>query len=251
MLLRILNSTFMKFDIVQSSTITSDNLKTEYNKGDTVEVNWYRQVDNHYLVELTSAHKGRFNWYFFIPHVEIILDEIKNPVKLPVPYFSQRDNALRPSQTCNVTCCAMVIEYFHPKKYTPKIGQLEDSLTLVATKLWGADSIYYHDKLVLLMAKYQVKSVFNTKTSFDDMKRSLDKGNPVIYSGRFTRSGHIIVLTGYDDNGFIVNDPYGEWFSSGYFQHKPGNQKHYSYSLITSVSYSGTSHGWAHLTSKM
>lgn len=42
------------------------------------------------------------------------------------------------------------------------------------------------------------------------MKQSLDAGRPIILSvkeGDFTKSGHFIVVTGYDDNGFLINDP--------------------------------------------
>lgn len=52
------------------------------------------------------------------------------------------------------------------------------------------------------------KSVSNNENK---MKDALDKGNPIIVSvgpGDFTRKGHFIVLTGYNDNGFIINDPY-------------------------------------------
>jgi hypothetical protein len=42
------------------------------------------------------------------------------------------------------------------------------------------------------------------------MKAALDEGHPIICSvrpGDFTDTGHYIVLTGYDEDGFRVNDP--------------------------------------------
>ncbi len=42
------------------------------------------------------------------------------------------------------------------------------------------------------------------------MKRELDQGHPIIVvvgPGDFTTSGHFMVLTGYDDTGFFLNDP--------------------------------------------
>lgn len=42
------------------------------------------------------------------------------------------------------------------------------------------------------------------------MKQELDAGNPIIVvvgPGDFTNSGHFMVLTGYDDTGFFLNDP--------------------------------------------
>lgn len=46
--------------------------------------------------------------------------------------------------------------------------------------------------------------------SREAMTRALDDGQPLIVSlgpGDFTRSGHFIVITGYEADGFVVNDP--------------------------------------------
>ena len=40
------------------------------------------------------------------------------------------------------------------------------------------------------------------------------------------------MLIGFDDEGFIVHDPYGEWFPSGYPTDFSGESLHYSYELI-------------------
>ena len=39
-------------------------------------------------------------------------------------------------------------------------------------------------------------------------------------------------LMRYDASGFIVNDPYGEFFQSGYDNRRSGAGLHYSYGLI-------------------
>ena len=43
------------------------------------------------------------------------------------------------------------------------------------------------------------------------MKSVLSKGNPIIASvhpGKFTTVGHIVLITGVDENGnFVINDP--------------------------------------------
>ena len=42
------------------------------------------------------------------------------------------------------------------------------------------------------------------------MKQALDQGSVIICSmrpGDFTTTGHFILLRGYDENGFLVNDP--------------------------------------------
>lgn len=52
--------------------------------------------------------------------------------------------------------------------------------------------------------------VVEITTEEDRMKRNLDVGNPIIAivgEGQFTDGGHFIVITGYTDEGFTVNDP--------------------------------------------
>lgn len=52
--------------------------------------------------------------------------------------------------------------------------------------------------------------VVEITTDEDRMKRNLDVGNPIIAivgEGQFTEGGHFIVITGYTDEGFTVNDP--------------------------------------------
>ena len=44
----------------------------------------------------------------------------------------------------------------------------------------------------------------------DRIKAKLDEGCPIIVNvgpGDFTDSGHYMVITGYDSEGFIINDP--------------------------------------------
>ena len=257
MKIEITNSTIAKYSpYFQSSDINDESLKFSVNINTKLEINWYKIENGHYLVELEKPINGRFNWYFFYQHCKIIDEDlsVRKKVSLQVPYLSQRDNTIRPFQTCNMTCAAMVIEYFYPgtiKKNNPK--QLEDILTDEVVKKWGSSGIYYHSNIVNILNKWGVESKFSTNTSFKQIKESLDNKNPVIFSGKFTKSGHIIVITGYDDisEHFIVNDPYGEFFYSGYRNSNTnGKQLKYSFNLIENLSYGGQNNCWAHLCSK-
>jgi uncharacterized protein YvpB len=242
-------NTIIKSDPIQSSLLGSID-KFNLKETNTLEIKSYEFVDNHIKFTLEQPIKGRLIWYAFAPHVDVISDEIIKSVKLPVPHYSQRDNLFRMGQTCNVTCCAMIIRFFYPNLKTKQYGQLEDELLKYCERQWGKESIYYHDNLVRLLEVYGVRSVFSTNTPFTKVREHLASGNPAIYSGRFTRSGHIICLIGYDEKGFIVNDPWGEWYSTGY-QNKSGASLHYSNNLISNVSYSGRDKGWIHLCSKL
>ena len=57
------------------------------------------------------------------------------------------------------------------------------------------------------------------------MKRALDNGGVIVCSmrpGDFTTTGHFILLTGYDENGFLVNDP----------NRRSNSEKHWTYDTL-------------------
>jgi hypothetical protein len=67
-------------------------------------------------------------------------------------------------------------------------------------------------------------TAFTTQRRISDMIADLNKGFPTVLSGTFptknAQLGHIVVLVGYDDNGFYISDPYGKydghsWSGSG------------------------------------
>lgn len=239
---------------LQLSQITNDTLKYKISVDniDTIQVKSYQDLGSHYEIKIVKPIYNRVTWYVFDQHVDVIDVDVKTAkkgnVNLDVPYLSQRDNRTRPHQTCNMTSAAMVLKYYGLDRGINTAGrQLEDALTHYCVSKWGHNAIYYHNRIVDTLRHYGVKSIFSTTTKFSDIKAHLASGHPVIYSGKFTGSGHIIVLRGYDDTGFYVNDPWGEWFSWGYDGNKTGENLHYSYNMIQRLSYSGSHAGWAHL----
>ena len=67
------------------------------------------------------------------------------------------------------------------------------------------------------------------------MKEWLSAGNPCIVHGWFTREGHIVTIIGFNERGFIVHDPYGEYWESGYDTSVSGAGLTYSYELMKRV----------------
>ena len=66
-----------------------------------------------------------------------------------------------------------------------------------------------------LAGRYGVKKIdSHPNASLAMLRASLDRGQPVITHGYFTRGGHVVVVTGYDANGYYVNDPAGTWVQS-------------------------------------
>jgi hypothetical protein len=158
-------------------------------------------------------------------------------VRLEVPYRSQRDNEKNPDGACNVTSLAMCLLYHQVQpRYTSMFPQFEDELYDYTERL----GLNRHDALdlVKVIEAYGCVDRFSSTYKIPDIKAALSAGNPAVLHGYFTRFGHIIVAVGYDDDGLIVHDPYGEWHSWGYALNEPdgdntkGKYQHYSYRLI-------------------
>jgi uncharacterized protein YvpB len=156
------------------------------------------------------------------------------PVKtLDVPYLSQLDNQNNPTGSCNVTSISMTLLFFgiHGDRSYP---QLEDQLyRRCEDNGWSRHCPYDLQKLA--QSYPGVRDDFTENGTLNDIRQSIDAGMPCVLHGYFTRFGHIIVVKGYDDSGFIVNDPYGEWCSWGYDCGVSGESLHYSSALIANV----------------
>lgn len=167
---------------------------------------------------------------------------------LKVPYLSQLDNSLNPFGSCNVTSVAMVLAYYGFKGTGQ--GQFEDQLNrwLVARGL-SRHSPQDLKRLIMEYTKGTFKPLdddFRAYAKWEDAKKHLDAGHPLISHGYYTRSGHIIVIRGYDDRGFFVNDPYGEYFKHGYDTSASGENLHYSYEMMNRVCVDPDGSNWLH-----
>lgn len=141
-----------------------------------------------------------------------------------VPYLSQRDNQHHPATTCNVTSLAMALSY-HGVQAAPG-GQLEDQLYEL---LHSDEALAYYrhaspdlfqkgfpvhevyTNLVWAAGRHGVRASFSTERSLADISAEIAAGRPVLLSGLFTRSGHIVLLIGITSAGdLICHDPYGD-----------------------------------------
>ena len=212
---------------------------------------------------------GAGDWWIYRPHWTTAITAAAEPAPSPqprpekaaesttgrvlaVPNLSQLDNTINPHGSCNVTCVAMCLYFLGmPRRQGT---QLEDELYRKLEEL-GKSRHNPFDLQYLIGTYPGFKDIFRENGSIHDIQTSIDAGNPVIIHGYFTASGHIIVIRGYDDNGFIVNDPNGEWFSSGYDQTRRGEGLHYSYGMISRLcspeSQADPSNIWYHTVFKV
>jgi hypothetical protein len=143
-----------------------------------------------------------------------------------VPYLTQRDNRHEPLATCNVTALAMALlsRGVRPRDASK---QLEDELyeflhsdAAVAYYRQNSPELFarhtpaheVHDNLAWAATQHGVPASFSGKRTRAQIEAELAAGRPVLLSGAFTGSGHIVLLVGLTcDGDFIVHDPYGDW----------------------------------------
>ena len=159
--------------------------------------------------------------------------------KLPVKYWTQRDNYRDASRTCFSSSCAMALEYLKPEAIAN-----DDDYVRTVFSIGDSVSSYVQVKA---LNRYGISSKFVQNLDNDDMKSLLDAGVPVpcgiLHKGpSYAPSGfgHWILVTGYvDDRNYpgggywIVNDPWGELdHASGRYISTDGAGKRYSFGLM-------------------
>ena len=150
----------------------------------------------------------------------------RRSVDLPVPYFKQLDNKYNPSGACNVTSVAMCLRYFGIVGDASE-KQLEDQMYQRCIR--NGWSRHTPEGLKKLIESYPGCKDDLTRTgSLADIRKALDEGKPCIVHGYFTDFGHILVIRGYNDVDFLINDPFGEWFPNGYRTELTGEKRKYS-----------------------
>lgn len=159
-----------------------------------------------------------------------------------VPYFYQYDNRLYPGASCQNTSVAMVLSYLGWRGTPDQI-----------TGRYGKDWAQSPAGLAALFNTYASNEQLSmriqpvTSGTFSGLRAELDRGHPVIVHGYFTSYGHVLVVLGYDANGYYVNDPAGKW--SGYFKggYAGGSGRKIYYSKSAFETAVGTSNGYASL----
>jgi hypothetical protein len=131
-------------------------------------------------------------------------------MKLNVPYYSQRDNAVDWFRTCNASSHAMCVEYLKPGLIT---GDDE-----YISKLVEYGNTTDHSAHTRMLSSWGIKSEWRTDLDYADLDRQLELGKPipigVLHKGNLSNptGGHICVVIGKNEDGYIVHDPWGEGF---------------------------------------
>jgi hypothetical protein len=159
---------------------------------------------------------------------------------LDVPFYSQIKDTQKEEWkelSCGIVALKMVLDFYGPTNlsidelyqkgldiggYLENVGWYHHSLALLAkqlgfqaiTRLWGLPEEYaqklknrgFNESELQILEDQQLDEGILT------LKKELENGRPVILSvskgfGREGR-GHLVVLIGSDDQGFILHDPF-------------------------------------------
>lgn len=251
--LKIIFNTVLKAKPISLSELSQQE-KQEVKGGQSFELLSFELVRNHVRVTL---RKDSFNnskiWYAFGQHIEVyektrlVYPKAKPAsVKLDVPYQSQLDNLFNPTGSGNVTSLAMCLQFLGAPRQRDS-GQFEDEL-YEYTETKGLNRQNPYD-LAQVVAAYGCHDHFKENATIEEVQDWLSEGKPAVIHGFFTAFGHLIAIVGYDNEGFYVHDPYGEWSPEGYRTDGSGAYLHYSYQVIRTVCIPDGSF-WVHFISK-
>ncbi|MGB3536242.1 MAG: C39 family peptidase [Microcoleaceae cyanobacterium] len=225
--------------------------KVILSEGQVYNLNSYSVNEGHIKVALTEELSDFGEMGYVLPKNISFKQGGKpfNPIpphlELNIPYFSQRDNPRYSWSTCNVTSIAMALFYHGLRSRSG--GQLEDELLQWCFDYAGADSQTDHSVLSALIQAYNFKTSFSTTRNWIEVKEELINRRPVVLAGDFTPSGHIITLIGYNEQGYIVHDPWGDAYTN--YSNTEGKRLLYSYSYLDQVA-GPEGNIWAHFISK-
>ena len=246
----MLQATVFKKRSVDAASL-KDTEKTTLPLGRVYGVESYGLEGDHLKVSVTEELPNFGNTGYVFPSFvqfkrgDKIFDAVPNNVELNVPYFSQRDNPRFDWSTCNVTSIAMVLYYYGLRSKWG--GQLEDELLQWCFDYAGQGSQTDHSVLSALIQAYGFKTSFSTTRNWADVRSELLNRRPVVLAGDFTASGHILTLIGYNSQGYIVQDPWGDALTG--YSDTEGRKLMYPYSYVNQVA-GPDGNVWAHFISR-
>lgn len=161
--------------------------------------------------------------------------------QIPVTYFSQRDNLIKPSYSCFPTSLAMAADYILQqcgsswKDVIPAGVQMEDHINTMlddaATTEWLKSQASKLGGWVLTTTRrenfYAEAYIFNRiignhpyeaaykRINYQMLCEQIDRDLPVVIGGNYSSTSrvgaHVVCAVGYDTKlpGIIVNDPFG------------------------------------------
>ena len=225
--------------------------------------------DQHMMIVFNPAYKGKTTWFIFAPHWRLpsvvsnaFVETYKATLRLNVPYYAQNDNeawitdGAGGNTQCMVTSTAMLVNFivkdFEERAIANGFTQPEEYLKSKYYKY--SKSRGDHDAMtVCLEREFGIKSIWRYTLNYDDIKSSIRRGIPPILGFHYKIAGHIVIATGFNDDGVFINDPYGVrqgsddlyTFINPGWGNQRGKNDFYSYSVLKYIWSPGN--GWGRI----
>ena len=107
--------------------------------------------------------------------------------------------------TCQNSSVTMVLNHYEARIHP-------DEITREFTRLRAQDPHGVKEVYNTLTSRFSVPPIETLDTeTISDLTQVLDRGKLVIVYGLFSDGGHLLVVVGYDENGYYVNDFAGTW----------------------------------------
>ncbi len=163
-------------------------------------------------------------------------------VSAETPYFCQYDNELYAGSSCQNTSIAMTLAKYgwkgNPDQITKSYGK--DMAQTPA----GLETVF---NTVAEKAGLKVRVKSHEAGTMELVNKLLAEGKPVIAHGWFTKSGHVVTITGFDGQNYTVNDPAGKWngqYKGGYSSESGKGVKYSKEAMIDALVENGEV--WCH-----
>lgn len=246
--------TWLKKEPIQANAIPNDG-KAKVYQGRTYRKNKIlSRKNNHTQIEM-DFKMG--TWWVFDEHWDgLYTDTSIKPYEIVdgfkrlrnFPYFYQQNNGPEGYRQCQTSSLAMVLKYLDVKEINDDV----DYLNYINKYGDTTHRIPHFEALKDL----KVEAKFKQNLDEQDVKDQIDKGLPVV-AGILHKgppdaprgSGHFIVITGYSDTHWLVQDPYGQLdlVNGTWQQTSPTSGKNQKYSfnnMNPRFFVGGKSNGW-------
>jgi len=243
--------TWFKKQPVAADSLSNDQKAKVYQGRTYRNCTFVEQRDGHTKLDIGSLG----TWWVFNEHwlgltpeqkpyaVDGNLKYLRN-----FPYFWQQDNGQEGWRQCQTSSIAMCLKYLNVKGINDDVDYLH-----YVNKNGDTTTREAHFKA---LAELGVTASFKMNLDVKDIQTQIEKGKPVavgiVHHGPVDAprgGGHFIVITGYSDSYWLVQDPYGEldlvhgqWLEQG---PTSGKNQHYSFTnMDPRLFVGGGANGW-------
>ena len=156
---------------------------------------------------------------------------VPSQLNLNVPFFDQKDNGPEGWRECQSSSIAMCLAFLG-------IGGIKDDTTYVNIVKRYGDTTERQPHYDAMKQLGYTGASFSKNLSIAQIKAELNKQKPVavgaLHHGPVSKpsgGGHFVVIRGYNEKGWFVNDPYGELDlkSGGWSRRAMGAGKNFLY----------------------